>query len=101
MPRAYSADIRGRVIARVESGASRREAAEHFEISASTAIKWVKCFRDTGSCAAKPRGASPSPLEGHPDCLLTLVAVHPDLTLNDRGPAMHNRGHSGSRSLGS
>ena len=48
MPRAYSADIPGRVIARVESGASRREAAEHFEISASTAIKWVKCFRDTG-----------------------------------------------------
>ena len=39
MPRAYSADIRGRVIARVESGASRREAAEHFEISASTALR--------------------------------------------------------------
>jgi transposase len=50
MLRAYSADIRGRVIARVEK---RRFAAEHFEISASTAIKWVKCFRDTGECAAK------------------------------------------------
>jgi transposase-like protein len=33
MQRAYSADFRGRVIARVESGASRRETAEHFEIS--------------------------------------------------------------------
>jgi hypothetical protein len=30
MPAAYSADIRGRVIASVESGASRREAAEEF-----------------------------------------------------------------------
>ena len=31
MPAAYSADIRGRVIARVESGSSRREAADQFE----------------------------------------------------------------------
>ena len=33
MPAAYSADIRGRVIARVESGSSRREAADQFEVS--------------------------------------------------------------------
>jgi transposase len=42
MPKAYSADIRCRVIARIESGASRREAAEEFEISPSAAVKWVK-----------------------------------------------------------
>ena len=52
MPRAYSADMRTRVIARVESGASRREAAEHYEVSASTAVTWVKCFRESGRCAA-------------------------------------------------
>ena len=38
MPAAYSADIRGRVIASVESGSSRREAAEEFDVSASSAI---------------------------------------------------------------
>ena len=38
MPAAYSADIRGRVIARVESGSSRREAADQFEVSPSSAI---------------------------------------------------------------
>jgi hypothetical protein len=54
MPKAYSADMRERVIAEVEGGASRREAAEEFEVSASTAVIWVKCFRDTGRCAAKP-----------------------------------------------
>jgi transposase len=37
MPKAYSADMRERVIAEVEGGASRREAAEEFEVSASTA----------------------------------------------------------------
>jgi hypothetical protein len=48
-------DMRTRLIARVESGASRREAAEHYEVSASTAVTWVKCFRESGRCAAKPR----------------------------------------------
>ncbi len=33
MPKAYSADMRERVIARVASGTSRREAAEHYEIA--------------------------------------------------------------------
>ncbi len=48
MPKAYSADIRMWVIARVEGGASRREAAEQLDISASAAVKWVKCFHETG-----------------------------------------------------
>ena len=65
MPKAYSTDMRARVIAQVESGASRREAAEHYEVSASTAVIWVKCFRESGRCAAKPRGGSTSPLEAH------------------------------------
>jgi hypothetical protein len=44
MPRAYSADMRARVIGRVESGASRREAAEYYDR--------VKCFRETGPLGA-------------------------------------------------
>ena len=67
---AYSADIRGRVIASVESGSSRREAAEEFDVSASSAIKWVAAYRTTGSCAAKPRGGSTSPLEKYATFLL-------------------------------
>jgi transposase len=73
MPKAYSADMRERVIAEVEAGASRREAAEEVEVSASTAIIWVKCFRETGHCAAKPRGGSVSPLEEYADFLLGLI----------------------------
>src|SRR5262245_52123234 len=65
MPKAYSGEMRERVIAEVESGASRREAAEEFAVSASTAVIWVKCFRQTGRCAAQPRGGSISPLEKH------------------------------------
>src|SRR6516162_9936608 len=83
MAKAYSADMRGRVIAEVEGGASRREAAEGFEVSASTAIIWVKCFRETGRCVAKPRGGSISPLEKHADFLLGLIEKQSDLTLDE------------------
>jgi transposase len=97
MPRAYSADMRGRVIARVESGASRREAAEHYDVSASTAVIWVKCFRETGRCAAKPRGGSTSPLEAHADFLLALIEEQPDLTLDEVISAMRKHKIGGSR----
>ena len=97
MPRAYSLDVRSRVIARVEGGASRREAAEHLDISPSAAVKWVKCFHDTGSCVAKPRGGSTSPLEAHAQWLLRLIEKQPDLTLDEVVSAMHKHGIAGSR----
>src|SRR3972149_6667900 len=85
MPKAYSADMRARVLGRVESGASRREAAEQYEISASSAITWVKCFEETGRCVAKPRGGSTSALEAHAEFLLALIAEPPGLTLGGGG----------------
>jgi len=97
MPKAYSADIRMRVIARVEGGTSRREAAEQLDISPSAAVKWVKCFHETGSCAAKPRGGSRSPLEVHAPWLLTRIEEQPDLTLDEVVSAMHKHGIAGSR----
>jgi transposase len=97
VPRAYSADMRTRVIGRVESGASRREAAEHYEVSPSTAVIWVKCFRETGRCAAKPRGGSISPLEEHAEFLLGLIGGQHDLTLDEVVRAMHKCKVAGSR----
>ena len=97
MPAAYSADIRGRVLASVESGSSRREAAEEFDVSASSAIKWVAAYRTTGSCAAKPRGGSTSPLEKYTIFLLTLIEGQPDLTLDEVVCAMRKRKLPGSR----
>jgi transposase-like protein len=63
VPKAYSCDLRERVIEAVAAGASRREAAERFEVSAASAVKWVQRWRDDNSAAAKPRGGSVSPLE--------------------------------------
>jgi transposase len=98
MPKAYSGDMRARVIAEVERGASRREAAEEFEVSASTAIIWVKCFRETGRCVARPRGGSVSPLEEYADFLLGLIEKQPDLTLDEVVLTMRKHKIAGSRS---
>ena len=63
MPKPYSIDLRARVIEDVETGASRREAAERYGISPSVVVIWVQRFEETGSVAAKPSGGSTSPLE--------------------------------------
>jgi len=89
--------MRQRLIAEVESGASRRAAAEEFAVSASTAIIWVKCFRETGRCAARPRGGSISPLEEHADFLLSLIEKEPDLTLDEMVLTMRRHRILGSR----
>jgi transposase len=83
MPKAYSTDLRKRVIEAVEAGASRREAAERFEIDPSSAVRWLQCWNETGSCSAKPRGGSTSPLERYATQILALTVEQPDLTLEE------------------
>src|SRR5580704_7964330 len=97
MPKPYSDDLRERVIEAVEAGASRREAAENFNLSPSSAVKWLQRWRDTGSAKAKPTGGSTSPLEEHAEWLLVLVAEQPDLTLDEIVAAMRKRRIRGSR----
>jgi transposase len=98
MPKSYSGDLRERVIGAVEAGASRREAAERFDLSPSSAIKWVQRWQATGSAAAKPIGGSVSPLEKHAQWLLTLIDQQPDLTLDEVVAAMRKARVPGSRS---
>jgi transposase len=81
MPKSYSGDLRERVIEAVAKGGSRREAAEQFDISASSAIKWLQRWGTSKSAAPKPRGGSISPLEPFAVLILALVAEQPDLTL--------------------
>ena len=98
MPRPCSLDLRMRVLREVEAGASRREAAECVEVSASSAIKWMQRLNEMGSIAAKPSGGSISPLEAHADVLLVLIAEQPDLTLDEIVAVMRKRRIAGSRS---
>ncbi|HEY6602740.1 MAG TPA: IS630 family transposase [Xanthobacteraceae bacterium] len=98
MPRPYSNDLRARVIEAIEAGASRREAAEQYELSPSVVVIWAQRWEETGSVAAKPSGGSTSPLEEHAEFLLALVVEQPDLTLDEIVAAMRKKGIPGSRS---
>jgi transposase len=80
----YSNDLRVRVIQVVEGGAAARAAARQFVIGDSTAIRWAKRWRETGSFEAKSnKGQSRSPLKKHEEWLLGLVRQEPDLTLEE------------------
>ena len=80
----YSSDLRVRVIQLVEGGAPARAAARQFVIGDSTAIRWAKRWRETGSVEARSnKGQSRSPLKRHEDWLLELVRQEPDLTLEE------------------
>lgn len=95
MPRAYSNDLRERVVGAVEAGSSARAAGRLFGVSESTAVKWIARWRRTGSAAAKRMGGYVrSPLDDHAALVLGLIAERPDLTIEEVRAALHERGIS-------
>ena len=85
MPKPYSTDLRIRVVRAVEQdGLSRRQAAERFGVAVSTAINWVRRFRETGSAAPGQMGGHrPKKIIGpHRDWLLERCRDEKGFTLN-------------------
>jgi len=83
MPRAYSQDLRDRVIDAVVRGCeSRRSASRRFGVSEASAIKWVQRYERAGDrrCAGTGRHR-PSKVKPHRDWLLAAIAAEPDSTL--------------------
>jgi transposase len=97
MARAYSEDLRRRVIMAVEAGASCRRAAKRYEIGESTAIRWVARWRRTGTAAARPQGGDRRShrIEAHAGLILAAVEDRGDITLAEL--AEHVRAETGAR----
>jgi transposase len=85
------------VIDRVESGASRHDAAEHKEVSPSTAVIWVKYFRETGRCAAKSLKRERLAIGVARGILARSVQWQLDVTLGEVIAAMRRHKVPGSR----
>jgi transposase len=82
MARAYSLDLRERVVAAVAAGGSCRGVAKTFKVSVASVVKWSQRFRATGSAAAKPLGRQqPRSLAAHRAWLLARLEESADLTL--------------------
>jgi transposase len=83
MAKAYSQDLRDRVIAAVTQGQmSRRAAARRFGVSEASAVKWVQGYeRDGRSCPRGTGGHRPSKTKPEREWLLAVIAAEPDITL--------------------
>lgn len=82
MPRAYSRDLRERVVRFAEVCGSMRAAALQFGVSASSSIKWMQDWRGQGRLEAKSQvGRRRSPLWAHREFLLACLERQPDTTL--------------------
>ncbi len=83
MPRAYSQDLRDRVIdAVLVGGESRRSAARRFGVSEASAVKWLQRVTRLGDRrCGRMGGYRRSKLEPRREGLLAAIAAEPDLTL--------------------
>jgi transposase len=96
---AYSKDLRIRLIRSVARGRSARSQAEAFQVSASTAVKWMQAFRIEGREGPKPRGGGrASPLDGEADWLQARIKEKADITLSELCAELALRGVATSKS---
>ncbi len=82
MARAYSQDLRDRVIDAALSGTPARQAAARFGVGITTAITWVRRARESGERTPRHQGQPPhSKLDPHRDFLLGLIEAESDITI--------------------
>jgi transposase len=96
MAEALSTDLRKRVVEAVNSGMSRRQAAAHFKVGASSAIRWVAQALTTGDIKPKRQGGDrrSAAIEAQADFILSLLGPGGDATLAEMRAALAAKGHS-------
>ena len=82
MARAYSLDLRRRVIEAIKGGLSTRKAARRFAIGIATAGAWHRLWRRTGDVRPGRQGQPKrSKLDPHEDFILSLIEEMKDISL--------------------
>ena len=93
MGRPYSIGLRERVVAAVRSGMSRREAAAHFCVGVSTAVRWTAREREIGTPAAFAMGGNrPFSLVTERSWVMERLEAKPDITLRALLAELRDRG---------
>lgn len=85
MARAYSVDLRERVLQAHEAGeGSQRVLAARFKVSVGAVCTWLAAARHEGRRCSRPHGGGRRALGGaDPQALAALVAAHNDLYLTE------------------
>lgn len=93
MGRAYSQDLRERVVGAVEGGLSRNQAAKRYQVAISTVIDWVAAWRAEGRLKHRPMGGDHSSrLKDEREWLLQRIDEAADLTLEELRRELAARG---------
>jgi len=83
MAKALSEDLRERVVAAVDAGATHRAASERFKVSAASVSRWGLLKRSSGTVAAGALGGDrrSGRIEAHAALILSLHESRKDITL--------------------
>jgi transposase len=93
MAKPLDQDIRTRILAAIETGASCRSAAKRFGVSESAAIKLMRRYRKTGSAApGKIGGHRRLVLADQRDWLMNRIADQADITVRALTDELAERG---------
>ena len=86
--RAYSLDLRERVLADCDAGCSNDEVARRYKVSAAWIRRLKQRRRETGSIEPRVRRVPPPRLMAHAEQLQRLVEQRPDATLRELRDAL-------------
>jgi transposase len=94
MAKALSVDLRRRVINAIDGGMSCRQAAEHFSVSPSSAIRWRQQHRTTGALGSRKQGGDRRSVRigAYAGVILALVDERSDITLAEIKEKLANQG---------
>ncbi len=86
MSKAYSPDLRQKVLDFIAQGNTKREAAEIFMIGEDTIYRWIRYHKQTGLLSRPPRIFLPKKLDV--SALKQYMETHHDHTLKEIGQAL-------------
>lgn len=100
MSKALSVDLRERVLSALCAGASHREAAQRFGVSAASVSRWRALKKRSGEVCPGPLGGDRQShkIEAHGTAILARLAAKPDITLAELGKALQQDGLTFSKS---
>jgi transposase len=94
MATALSMDLRIRVLSEIDAGASCRQAARRFGVSAASAIRWNALRRREGHARPQRQGGDRRShrIEAHAQTILGVLATKRDMTLPEMKAVLAEKG---------
>jgi len=94
MSKALSVDLRERVLTAVASGATHREAADRFGVSAASVSRWRALEREQGDARPKALGGDRKSgrIDAHKDAILEALGAEADRSIEEVRQVLREQG---------